>query len=456
MSFIGNFLRRFGKYEKEINNSENKYETENVFPASLLRSHNQTKKKKKSFILNGKYGIVFRNYSNPKKVIKAYKHNTNTKKEHNRANRVFKITKNNRQKVQIVQDLQNTDLPINIMNIFSHLNHTNPISAIRMNDLGVNLYTCMIEGNFKQLTKIPVPILLSQFYKLIWQMKQLTDHRVCHRDIKLDNIMIDLETGIMTLIDFDLLRSFDDNIIEIAFVLAEHIEKGTPFTEMIPPEWLIIADIIADIAAANSPILANTDLVDEVLIKLGKNNKLTNEDNKVMSRIDKLSGLYSSNAIMAYYGVTSCISNNDESNNDESNNDECKSDHDAAIIEVIYDNTFKLMKAINAILVMLETEPIPYKKVNESISMDELMSKFDIFGLGGVFSYVLSNLIPHLREEDPNHHLDSAFELAKKMYEYNITKRITPEDALAEMTGILKRTGISPPVFGGRRQTRRR
>jgi serine/threonine protein kinase len=463
MSFITSFFRKIGRYERNTNNSENKYvtETENVFPASLLRNRNQTKKNK-SFIFDGAYGAVFRNYSNPKKVIKVYKRKTNTNKEHNRANKVFKITKNNRQKVQIVQDLQYNDLPNNIKNRFSGLHNMNPISAIRMNDLGVDLHTC-IEDHFQELVEIPniIPIILEQFYRLIWQIKQLNDHRICHRDIKWENIMIDLETGIMTLIDFDLLDSFDENILAMAKVSAVHcIRHGNKFNEMVPPEWLIIGDIIRDTTDVSipSPILANTDHVGKVINKFITNHELTEEDSKVMSSIDKLSSLYSSNIIMAYYGVTSAISNSNipiKIPNKIPIEIPIEIRHKAAIMALI-NNTPKLMKAINDILVMLGRKSIPYKKVSESISTDELMSKFDIFGLGSVFSYVLSKLMQHLDVTDTKHPLHLAFELAKKMCDYDITKRVTPTEALAEMTGILKRTRISPPVFGGRRQTRRR
>ena len=87
-----------------------------------------------------------------------------------------------------------------------------PLSLLRMPNLGVDLQTVQDNkaGEILQLSAVPLTDLLVQIHKLVGQVARLVQRGYIHGDIRSPNIMIDLTTGVMTLIDFDFLRPVEE------------------------------------------------------------------------------------------------------------------------------------------------------------------------------------------------------------------------------------------------------
>jgi serine/threonine protein kinase len=106
-----------------------------------------------------------------------------------------------------------TNLPENIRTHLPPETRALPrLHLLRMPNLGVSLKTVQNSAATyePQIQQIPLPTLLEQIYKLLSQVDRLTRNGYIHGDIRPDNIMINAQTGNMTLIDFDLLRPFPD------------------------------------------------------------------------------------------------------------------------------------------------------------------------------------------------------------------------------------------------------
>ena len=56
---------------------------------------------------------------------------------------------------------------------------------------------------------VNINTLLRECYKLMIQIDNMRRKGYCHADIRLDNVLIDPDTGVMTLIDFDLFETFE-------------------------------------------------------------------------------------------------------------------------------------------------------------------------------------------------------------------------------------------------------
>jgi serine/threonine protein kinase len=119
-----------------------------------------------------------------------------------------------------------------------------PIYAVHMPHLGVDLNH--VKDILGHLRAIPVPIMLTNMYELLEKVAMLWNHEYVHGDVRPPNIMIQPETGKLTLIDFDWLME----VREFAKVYRPVTESKRlsgahgPPTEIIthphiPPEFLL-------------------------------------------------------------------------------------------------------------------------------------------------------------------------------------------------------------------------
>lgn len=110
------------------------------------------------------------------------------------------------------QKYQVKNLPKNIADELKKKNPytrpTNPIHIVRMPDLGSDVKH--IGDIYKQLREIPVGVILAQIQKLLHQTAKLAAKGYGHFDIREPNVMVTPETGALTIIDFDLLDTFED------------------------------------------------------------------------------------------------------------------------------------------------------------------------------------------------------------------------------------------------------
>lgn len=106
------------------------------------------------------------------------------------------------------------------------ISHRTPLTLVRMPDLGKDLQH--INKTYPQIRRVPVQTILEQIQKLIRQTASLAAHDYIHGDIRTTNIMINPETGVMTIVDFDWLMENDEFMDEYNFGFYSN-----------PPEWLL-------------------------------------------------------------------------------------------------------------------------------------------------------------------------------------------------------------------------
>jgi len=126
--------------------------------------------------------------------------------------------------------------------------HDQPIYAVYMPHLGVDL--TQINGIRERLRAIPIPIMLTNIHELLEKVAMLwnNDTPFIHGDVRPPNIMIQPETGKVTLIDFDWLmevrefaatyRPVTERIIPSMMGNGKH-KKVLITNPHIPPELLL-------------------------------------------------------------------------------------------------------------------------------------------------------------------------------------------------------------------------
>ena len=89
-------------------------------------------------------------------------------------------------------------------------NDTN-LHLMRMPDLGVDFDKAVHTSFINMfLQHVPFPTILEQIVKLLQQTASLADNNYGHFDIRESNVMIQPVTGLMTIIDFDWLKPYDE------------------------------------------------------------------------------------------------------------------------------------------------------------------------------------------------------------------------------------------------------
>jgi len=133
------------------------------------------------------------------------------------------------------------------MQIPLHLQLEQPLYAVHMPHLGVDL--THVKEILGHLRAIPVPVMLTNMYELLEKVAMLWNHGYVHGDVRPPNIMIQPETGKLTLIDFDWLMEVREFAKDYRPVTESKRLSGAhgPPTEIIthphiPPE-LLLSDI---------------------------------------------------------------------------------------------------------------------------------------------------------------------------------------------------------------------
>jgi serine/threonine protein kinase len=86
-----------------------------------------------------------------------------------------------------------------------------PLHLMRMHNLGVDIFTLNEDPSIiDKLRNVPFVDIFYQFYKLFNQTDALGKHEYVHFDIRETNVMIQPDTGVMTIIDFDLMKPFHE------------------------------------------------------------------------------------------------------------------------------------------------------------------------------------------------------------------------------------------------------
>ena len=83
-----------------------------------------------------------------------------------------------------------------------------PIFVTRMPHLGISFQD--IPNYMQPLLQLPIKTIVQQIYKLLTQVQSLQTAEYIHGDIRESNVMIDPQTGTMTIIDFDWLKPKDE------------------------------------------------------------------------------------------------------------------------------------------------------------------------------------------------------------------------------------------------------
>jgi serine/threonine protein kinase len=109
------------------------------------------------------------------------------------------------------------NLPANIKSRLGALPPETALYPLRMPYLGRSI--AEISAFAREIQLLPVKTIVAQMVKLLRQVKSAKDHGFIHGDIREPNVMVNPETGVMTLIDFDWLLPFEEfrNQYPVAF-----------------------------------------------------------------------------------------------------------------------------------------------------------------------------------------------------------------------------------------------
>lgn len=198
----------------------------------------------------GAFGTTFKIHKDPNGLFKvlfrrknAPKPNPNT--NYNKAKKMANMTGNNNQRLQIITGFKMNDLPIKVMQRFQEIDeawktegNTN-LPVIRMPYLGIDLYAALNKDNIELVRALSISTIMIQCHKLIRQIDTIRRHKMCHGDIKIENIVIDPESGKMTLIDFDFFETFIDvYTLYNKIIIRDMQKKDKDIPQCIPPEFL--------------------------------------------------------------------------------------------------------------------------------------------------------------------------------------------------------------------------
>jgi serine/threonine protein kinase len=108
--------------------------------------------------------------------------------------------------------------------------NSNDLPMLRLPYLGISVEDILKhEGLLRQFRELPFRDVCAHLYKCMYVIQSIYRAGYIHGDIRPPNLLIDLNTGNMTINDFDLMRSFDD-----------FFEKFHTFFMNQPPECLLI------------------------------------------------------------------------------------------------------------------------------------------------------------------------------------------------------------------------
>jgi hypothetical protein len=104
------------------------------------------------------------------------------------------------------------------MNKFSEKGDKDGIYMFRMPNLGIDLFNIIYTPKLvERFLKIQTTKLLENLISLFQVVKDIKDAGYIHRDIHMENVLLNADTGIFTIIDFDLLTTKDEYLNLFSF-----------------------------------------------------------------------------------------------------------------------------------------------------------------------------------------------------------------------------------------------
>jgi serine/threonine protein kinase len=349
----------------------------------------------------GAFGTTFKIHKDPNGLFKvlfrrknAPKPNPNT--NYNKAKKMANMTGNNNQRLQIITGFKMNDLPIKVMQRFQEIDevwktegNTN-LPVIRMPYLGIDLYAALNEDNIELVRALSISTIMIQCHELIRQIDVIRRHKMCHGDIKMDNIVIDPKSGKMTLIDFDFFETFIDVYTLYNKIIVRNMQKkDKDIPQCIPPEFLCMK--------------AMGDGID------------FNNDIRINPFYEKYCDNTNMDVFLTYIGKDG---------------------------KKYFKESFKNNKKYISPMFFLITENGGNTVRNANIS-DNIMNYFDFFGFGIAMTLFFSRLYPinepiykNKSERDAYHKMRT---LLMNMCDFSIENRPRPDNVLEEMEQIMKK-----------------
>lgn len=143
----------------------------------------------------------------PNQVTKLFFHKKNMKKAYANSKDVFELLGHNKghKTYKYKHNYRSSNIPNNIHTRCSKIGRHTSLYALRMKNLGNDFWGLEKKQKYKKYRSISVDTILDQILKVMKQLQILVNNDLIHGDVRETNLLIHPETGIMTLIDFDLL-----------------------------------------------------------------------------------------------------------------------------------------------------------------------------------------------------------------------------------------------------------
>ena len=391
---------------------------------STLRNKNT--KQLESLLGDGGFGITYKNHTKPTNYTRrngAFKFyfnhpqlKPNPTANYNKARKMANITGNNNQRLQIVKGCKKSDLPNNVTARLIEIggmptcNDNSDLPIIRMPYLGINLEKATEAANIARTHDIPISVLIIQCYELMKQINKLRKKRMQHGDIKTDNIMINPESGKMTLIDFDLFENFDNGFYGGHLNVDNNIKK---LSIVLPPEFICIR-------AIRDTIVYNRE-----------NNKGNNKAKRIRSSSDFMFSRYVKGGILEFL---ECINKNEEEGK-EYFLESFKSN--ISLLDGMFKESIKFYD---------ETSNYARQLMYNARLINYFMNYFDYYGFGIAMTMFFNKLYPMNKLYHNHSEMDALYEvraLLMSMCDFSRVNRPEPDTVLKIMEEIMLRNSIS-------------
>ncbi len=218
-----------------------------------------------SYVAKGSYGCVIKpalpNRANnseswtqyPNNVTKLFFNKNNLKKAYTNSQTVYNLLgRNNGHKThRYTHKYRSTNIPNNVRTRCKKFGRNVKLYPLRMKNLGNDFWALDKEDKYKKYRTIYVGTILDQILKVMKQIQILVRRGLIHGDVRETNLMIHPETGIITLIDFDLLYPADTYFDEASLGFYCH-----------PPETFVYEDFKDFLNASDAEINTMLELHD--------------------------------------------------------------------------------------------------------------------------------------------------------------------------------------------------
>ena len=228
-----------------------------------------------SYVAKGSYGCVIKpalpNRANnseswtqyPNSVTKLFFDKDDMKKAYTNSQTVYNLLgRNNGHKTQKYRHkYRSSNIPNNVRTRCKKIGNNVKLYPLRMKNLGNDFWGLERDDKYKKYRTIYVGTFLDQILKVMKQIQILVHRGMIHGDVRETNLMIHPETGIITLIDFDLLYPVDEYFDEMSLGFYCHT-----------PETLLYADFKNFLNASDAEIdtMLESRSIDSKLEKYAK------------------------------------------------------------------------------------------------------------------------------------------------------------------------------------------